>query len=89
MTPESIIDLFRGASWVIIQIVSVLVLPGLFVGLMVAIFQAATQINESTLSFVPRLVATLTAFLIAGPYLLSVLINYTSNLIRDIPYMIG
>jgi flagellar biosynthetic protein FliQ len=89
MTPESIIDLFHGASWVIIQIVAILVLPGLVTGLIVAVFQAATQINETTLSFVPRLVATLAALIFAGPYLLSVIVNYTANLIRDIPYMIG
>lgn len=89
MTPESIIDLFHGASWIIVQIVGILVLPGLLVGLVVAIFQAATQINEATLSFVPRLVVTLGALVVAGPYLLSLIVNYTTNLIRDIPYLIG
>lgn len=89
MTPESILDLFHGAAWVIVQIVGILVIPGLLVGLVVAIFQAATQINEATLSFVPRLVVTLGAMIVAGPYLLSLIVNYTANLIRDIPYLIG
>lgn len=58
MTPEVAVDLFRQALWLTTVMVAVIVLPSLFVGLIVAMFQAATQINEQTLSFLPRLLFT-------------------------------
>ena len=54
MTPETVVDLFSGALLMIIMIVTILVLPGLVVGLVVSVLQAATQINEQSLSFIPR-----------------------------------
>ncbi|HBO6300248.1 TPA: flagellar biosynthetic protein FliQ, partial [Pseudomonas aeruginosa] len=59
MTPEVALDLFREALWLTAMIVGVLVVPSLLVGLVVAMFQAATQINEQTLSFLPRLMVIL------------------------------
>ena len=67
MTPEVALDLFRSALWLTVMIVGVLVVPSLVVGLIVAVFQAATQINEQTLSFLPRLLVMLVTLILAGP----------------------
>jgi len=82
MPPEMIVDLFSQALLLIIVFVSVLIVPGLIVGLIVAMFQAATQINEQTLSFLPRLLVTLIAILLAGPWLLSELEEFTRQIIQ-------
>jgi len=67
MTPEVAVDLFREALWLIVLIVGLAVVPSLVVGLIVAMFQAATQINEQTLSFLPRLMVMLITLIWAGP----------------------
>lgn len=89
MTPESALDLFREAQLLIVLMVLVIIGPGLLIGLVVAIFQAATQINEQTLSFLPRLVATLLTIAMAGPWLLQKIMDLTTNIILNIPVMIG
>ena len=89
MTPEVAVDLFREALWMTAMIVGVLVVPSLLVGLVVAMFQAATQINEQTLSFLPRLMVMLLTLIWAGPWLVSQLMEYTQTLIQNIPYLIG
>ncbi|WP_370449423.1 flagellar biosynthetic protein FliQ [Legionella sp. km772] len=70
-------------------IISVLMIPGLIVGLIVAMFQAATQINEASLSFIPKLIVTFITLLLAGPWLLKTLLSYTDSLIHNIPYFIS
>ena len=89
MTPEVAVDLFREALWMTAMIVGVLVVPSLLVGLVVAMFQAATQINEQTLSFLPRLLIMLLTLIWAGPWLVRELMEYTQNLIQNIPLIIG
>ena len=89
MTPEIAVDLFREALWLTALIVGLLVLPSLLVGLLVAVFQAATQINEQTLSFIPRLLVMLLTLIWAGPWLVRELMEYTQNLIQNIPLLIG
>ena len=89
MTPEVAVDLFREALWLTALIVAVIVTPSLIVGLLVAMFQAATQINEQTLSFVPRLLVMLLTLIWAGPWLVRELMEYTQNLERNIPLLIG
>ena len=89
MTPEVAVDLFREALWMTAMIVGVLVVPSLLVGLVVAMFQAATQINEQTLSFLPRLLVMLVTLIWAGPWLVRELMEYTQNLIQNIPLIIG
>ncbi|GGJ80344.1 flagellar biosynthesis protein FliQ [Pseudomonas matsuisoli] len=89
MTPEVAIDLFREALWLTCVIVGVLVVPSLIVGLIVAVFQAATQINEQTLSFLPRLLAMLVTLIWAGPWLTRELMEYIQTLYQNIPYVIG
>ncbi|MBV5780898.1 flagellar biosynthesis protein FliQ [Pseudomonas aeruginosa] len=89
MTPEVALDLFREALWLTAMIVGVLVVPSLLVGLVVAMFQAATQINEQTLSFLPRLMVILLTLFVLGPWLLRQLMEYTQTLIGNIPLLIG
>jgi flagellar biosynthetic protein FliQ len=89
MTPEVAVDLFREGLWMTAMIVGVLVVPSLLVGLVVAMFQAATQINEQTLSFLPRLLVMLITLIWAGPWLVRELMEYTQGLIQNIPLIIG
>ena len=89
MTPEVAVDLFREALWLTALIVGLMVLPSLLVGLLVAMFQAATQINEQTLSFIPRLLVMLLTLMWAGPWLVRELMEYTQTLVQNIPLLIG
>lgn len=89
MTPEVAVDLIRDALWLTAVIVGLLVIPSLVVGLIVAMFQAATQINEQTLSFVPRLLVMLMTLIWGGPWLVRELMEYTQNLYQSIPQVIG
>ena len=70
-------------------IVQLFLIPALIVGLMVSMFQAATQINEMTLSFIPKLIVTVLTLMIAGPWMLRVIMEFTKGLIQDVPYLIG
>ena len=89
MTPEVAVDLFREGLWMTAMIVGVLVVPSLLVGLLVAVFQAATQINEQTLSFLPRLLVMLITLIIAGPWLVQKFMEYITSLYTSIPQLIG
>ena len=89
MTPEIAVDLFREALWLTALIVGLLVMPSLLVGLLVAVFQAATQINEQTLSFIPRLLVMLLTLIWASPWLVRELMEYTQTLVQNIPLLIG
>lgn len=89
MTPETVIDLLRQATSLLLVLVSLLILPSLIVGLFISVFQAATQINEQSLSFVPRLIVTFTTLIIAAPWLIRVVTDFTQNLIESIPSLIG
>ena len=89
MTPEFAVDLFRSALWMTAMMVAVLVVPSLLIGLVVAVFQAATQINEQTLSFLPRLLVMLLTLIWAGPWLVRQLMEYAETLIINIPMVIG
>ncbi|RDE22422.1 flagellar biosynthetic protein FliQ [Motiliproteus coralliicola] len=89
MTPEVVLDLYRQAFFLIILIVAVLVVPSLVVGLVIATFQAATQINEQTLSFLPRLIVTLATIMWTGPWIVSEITSFFNFLFHNIPIMIG
>lgn len=89
MTPELTVTLFSDAVWLIILMVAVLVVPGLIVGLGIAVFQAATQINEQTLSFLPRLIVTLLMVIFAGHWILRKIMELFDLLFHNIPGMIG
>lgn len=89
MTPEVALDLFAQAFWLTITMVLVIVGPSLAVGLVVSIFQAATQINEQTLSFLPRLIVTLLTIMATGSWMLNKLMSLFNQLMLDIPQVIG
>ena len=89
MTPDSVLTIFQHAMQVILLLILVILVPALVVGLLVSMFQAATQINEMTLSFIPKLLITLLTLLLSGPWMLRLLIDYTQTMIRDIPFLIG
>ena len=89
MTPETIITLGQRALELAVLVSAPLLLTALVVGVLISLFQAATQINEMTLSFVPKLLALLLVLLLAGPWMLELLIDFTRNLMKDIPNLIG
>lgn len=89
MTPESVVDLFRQGMSLAVLFLIMIILPSLLVGLLVSIFQAATQINEQTLSFLPRLLVTIGVLLAAGPWIGGELAEYTKEIFLSIPYIIG
>ena len=85
MSPDFVITIGRQALEVTILMLSFILLPVLGVGLLVSMFQAATQINEMTLSFVPKLLVMFFLLLVGGSWLLQVLLNYSQTLIENIP----
>ena len=89
MTPQTVMALGQNALEMTLMISAPLLLSALAVGLLVSIFQAATQINEMTLSFIPKLVAIFAALLLAGPWILTVMTDYMRRLILSIPSLIG
>lgn len=89
MNPDTIAALGRQAMTVTVEIAAPLLLTTLAVGLVIAIFQAATQINEMTLSFVPKLIVMVLVLAIGGGWMLQLLIDYTQGLFRSIPTLIG
>lgn len=89
MSPDDILTIFQHALQVLLMLILVILIPALIVGLMVSMFQAATQINEMTLSFIPKLVITVVTLMFAGPWMLRLLMEYTQQLFQDIPYLIG
>ena len=89
MTPQDVVTFGNEALMILIVIVAVILLPALGVGLLVAIFQAATQINEQTMSFIPKLLVTFLVIMFAGPWMLKVMTEYFSALILNIPILIG
>jgi flagellar biosynthesis protein FliQ len=89
MTPESVMSIGRHAIEVTLMIAAPMLLIALAIGLVVSIFQAATQINEMTLSFIPKLIGVFIALMVAGPWMLSVMTDYIRQLFTSIPTMIG
>ncbi|MBU1689990.1 MAG: flagellar biosynthesis protein FliQ [Gammaproteobacteria bacterium] len=89
MTPESVITIGRQAVEITLLVSAPLLLSALAVGLVVSIFQAATQINEMTLSFIPKLLVMFFMLVVAGPWMLTLLIDYTRRLYTSIPGLVG
>ena len=89
MTPESVITLGQQALWVTMLLAAPMLLSALAVGLLVGMFQAATQINEMTMSFIPKLAVLVLALIVAGPWMLTVIVNYTKQLMAEIPSLIS
>jgi flagellar biosynthetic protein FliQ len=89
MTPESVMSIGTHALEVTLMLAAPMLLVALVVGLLVGVFQAATQISEMTLSFIPKLVALAATLVFAGPWMLKLIVNYTRELFESIPALIG
>lgn len=89
MTPEAVMDVGKEALYLTMMLAGPLLLSALAVGLMIGVFQAATQIQEMTLSFIPKLAALVFALLFAGPWMLRLLTEYSTRLFIAIPGMLG
>ena len=89
MTPETVMGIGQHALVVTLMIAAPLLLTALAVGLLVGVLQAATQINEMTLSFIPKLLALAAVLVIAGPWMLALLVDYVQRLFTSIPQVIG
>jgi len=87
MTPEYVVDLGRRAVETVLLISAPMLLAGLIVGLLISIFQAATQINEQTMTFVPKIVAVLVTMLFFAPWIMKVLMAFTTAIIADIAFV--
>lgn len=89
MTPETVIAIAEEGIWMVLIISGPLLLIALVVGLIVSIFQATTQIQEQTLAFVPKIVAVLLGLVIFGPWMLSHMTSYTSDILSNLTRYIG
>ncbi|MCC7546583.1 MAG: flagellar biosynthesis protein FliQ [Burkholderiales bacterium] len=89
MTPETVVNLVQQALEVALLVSAPMLLTALATGLLVSIFQAATQINEMTLSFIPKLVAIFAAAVLAGPWMIGVMVDFTRRLFVSLPSVIG
>ncbi|RXT15127.1 flagellar biosynthesis protein FliQ [Ammoniphilus sp. CFH 90114] len=89
MSPEGVINLAKNSVYLILLVTAPVVGIGLLVGLLVAVFQATTQIQEQTLAFVPKIVAILVALIIFGPWMLTQLIDYTYHIFNNLYRYIG
>lgn len=87
MTPESVMTLGRNAMEITLLVAAPILLTVLIIGLVISIFQAATQINETTLSFIPKLVGVFAALVIAGPWMLTTMVDYMHLVFTSIPVM--
>ena len=89
MTPELVINIVQNALFMLIVISAPILGISLVVGLLASILQAATQINEMTLTFIPKLLAMFVVLLVAGPWMLNTLMDYTIRLFNSIPGVVG
>ncbi|MDP2804577.1 MAG: flagellar biosynthesis protein FliQ [Gallionellaceae bacterium] len=89
MTPETVMTIGRQALELTLLVSAPLLLTALVIGLFVSIFQAATQINEMTLSFIPKLLGMFAVLIIAGPWMMEMLLDYMTRLFNSIPWMVG
>jgi len=89
MTPEFVLTLGQKMLEVVAMLTAPMLIPALLVGLVIGMFQAATQINEMTLSFVPKVAMVAVVFVFAGHWMLSVLVSFTRELFENIPALIG
>jgi len=89
MTPELVLDIGQEALWVTALLAAPLLLSALVIGLLVGMIQAATQIQEMTLTFIPKLAVLGLALVVAGSWMLGLITDFTINLIERIPELIG
>ena len=89
MNADTVIDLGQQALYVIVMLAAPMLLSALAIGLLIGMFQAATQINEMTLSFIPKLLVLVLSIMVAGPWMLDTILNFTRRLYLSIPSMLG
>jgi len=89
VSPELVVNIVQGALYMLIIVSAPLLITSLLVGLLVSILQAATQINEMTLTFIPKLLAMFLVLVLAGPWMLNTLVDYTVRMFQNIPHSIG
>lgn len=89
MTPESVMMMGTEAMTVALALAAPLLLVALLSGLIISLLQAATQINEMTLSFIPKILAVFVTIVVAGPWMLNLLLDYMRTLLTNLPYIIG
>ena len=89
MTPETVMSIAYQAMMVTLYLGAPLLLTALLIGLLVSLFQAATQINEMTLSIIPKILGVFAVLIIAGPWLLSLIIDFTRTLFQNIPFLVS
>ncbi len=89
MTPEFVINLVQNAVFMLIVVSAPIMAVALLVGLLVSVLQAATQINEMTLTFIPKLLAMFVVLVVAGPWMINTLMDYTIRLFTSIPNAVG
>ncbi len=88
MSPEAVMSIGQRALETLLLLSAPMLLTALFTGLVIGVFQAATQINEMTLSFIPKLLAMAAVFVVAGPWMLRLLVEYTRELFTSIPSLV-
>ncbi len=89
MTPESVMNIAHQAMVLALSLAAPLLLTSLVVGLAVSLFQAATQINEATLTFIPKLLAVFCALVVGGPWMLHTMLDYMRQVFTSIPSLVG
>lgn len=89
MTADTVIDIAQAALLMLIMIGAPLLLSALAVGLLIGMLQAATQVNEMTLSFIPKILAMIATLFLVGPWMLQTLVDYSRRLFQEIPGLIG
>ena len=89
MTPETIIQIGQESLYYLTILLLLMLVPALIVGVLISMFQAATQINEMTLSFIPKLLVTLLVMVVGGPWMLRLITEYTLRLFESIPGLVG
>jgi len=89
MTPETVMSIGQNALLTMLLVAAPVLLAALAIGLLISVFQAATQINEMTLSFIPKLLGVFFVLVLAGPWMTSMLVDYVRRLFTSIPGLIG
>jgi flagellar biosynthetic protein FliQ len=89
MGSTALLDVFGHTVLLVMLIIAVVILPGLIVGFIVSMLQAATQINEASLSFIPKFIVTLLSLMVTGPWIMHLIVEYTQELMSNFRYYIG
>ncbi|HEX6999676.1 MAG TPA: flagellar biosynthesis protein FliQ [Gammaproteobacteria bacterium] len=89
MAPETVLEVGRQALWIAVLLSAPVLLAALVVGVLIGMVQAATQIQEMTLSFIPKLLGVVAVLVIAGPWMLTLVVDWTQTLILEIPHLLG